>query len=229
MVAFERDWHLLTIAWKWLGDKKIHCLGLPDFDRYPEDPYNDYDLVAKAHELMSAADVVVAHNGKQHDTRKAQARMILHGMDPPSQFREVDTLHLVKRHFSFVSNSLNDVCQAMGIGKKEHTGGIQLWLDCINGDAKAWATMKRYNRRDVEILEALFLKVRPWAQGAEHPNMAVVADRPNACPKCLSEKGMRVRGYTYTAVGRRVKLQCKSCGGYVLGRVVERLQPQYVN
>lgn len=229
VVAFERDWHLLTIAWKFVGDKRVQCLGLPDFPRYKKEPYNDYDLVIKAHELMSEADVIVAHNGKQHDTRKTQARMILQGLEPPSTFREIDTLQLVKRHFSFLSNSLNDVCQAMGLGEKESTGGIQLWLDCIRGDMKAWDRMKRYNRRDVEILDALLQKVQPWAKGNDIPNLATMANRPEACPKCLSEEGMIVRGYTHTAVGRREKLQCKSCGGYVQGRVVERLETQFVS
>lgn len=226
VIAFETEWHLLTIAWKWLGEKKVHVLGLPDFDRYATDTEDDYDLVAQAHALFCEADIVIAHNGIAFDTKKAQARMLFHGFDPPVPFREVDTLKIARRHFAFTSNRLNDLCQVLGIGQKEETGGFSTWLGCLKGDVKSWNKMKKYNQHDVVILEQLYLRLRPWA--TNHPNVATIGDKPEACPKCGSDQGMLARGHNHNSVTRRTKWQCKSCGGYCSGRQSERMDTKYV-
>jgi hypothetical protein len=227
VLAFETEWYLLTISWKWLGEKTTHVVGLPDFDRYSQDPEDDYELAKLAWDLFNEADIVVAHNGVAFDTKKAQARMILHGFDPPTSFKEVDTLQLARKHFNFLSNKLGDLCEVLGIGAKQETGGFSLWRDCLRGDLKAWAKMKKYNKQDVVILEALYLRLRPWSK--THPNLATMSDRPDACPKCGSEAGMNVKGYTHTAVSKRVRYKCKSCGGTCSGRKIEKTETKYVS
>src|ERR1035437_5504487 len=153
ILSFEHQWYLLSIAWRWLGEKTTHVQGLIDFERFTVDPQDDYELAALAHRLFSEADIVIAHNGIAFDTKKAQARMLFHGFDPPTPFREVDTLKIARRHFAFTSNKLGDLCDVLGIGRKLETGGFQTWLGCMRGDPKAWAKMKRYNKQDVVILE----------------------------------------------------------------------------
>ena len=225
-LSIESDWYILSIAWKWLGDKRTNVIGLCDFERYATNPENDYELVKKAHELFCEADIVVAHNGIAFDTKKAQARMIIHGFEPPTPFKEVDTLRVARGHFAFTSNRLGDVCTALGIGGKAETGGFQTWLGCINGDPKAWAKMKKYNKHDVVILEQLYLKLRPWM--SRHPNLATIAEVEKACPKCGSTEGMKPRGWSASSVSRRRVYQCVSCSGYSSGRVIERSEAQYV-
>jgi hypothetical protein len=227
VLAFKQEWYLLSIAWSWLGEKRTHVVGLPDFPkRYKKNPEDDYELVKLAWDLFNEADIVVAHNGVAFDTKKAQARMIIHGMDPPSPFKEVDTLQLARRHFAFTSNKLGDVCAALGIGSKVQTGGFELWRGCLRGDPKAWAKMKRYNRQDVVILEQLYLKLRPWAKS--HPNLATMAGKPKSCPRCGSTEGMMARGTVSSAVTTYQRYQCKSCKGYVSSRHTKRSDTEYV-
>ena len=226
VLSFETDWYLLSIAWSWLGEDKVSVKGLCDFDRYASEPENDIELAALAHRLFCEADIVVAHNGIAFDTRKAQARMIYHGFDPPTPFKEVDTLKIARRHFAFTSNRLGDVCNFLGIGTKLETGGFQTWHGCLKGDERAWAKMKKYNRNDVVILEKLYLKLLPWM--VRHPNMASLADRPEACPKCGVEGTMQARGDYITALSRRKRFQCTGCGGWSSGRAIERTDTQYV-
>ena len=154
--------------------------------------------------------------------------MIIHGMEPTSHIQEVDTLKLARKHFAFKSNRLNDVCEVLGIGVKVSTGGHKLWRDIIEKqDPKAWTKMKTYNIHDVELLEKLYLKLRPWT--TSHPNLAVIADRPDACPKCGDDKaGMVIRGYKYTTVSARASYRCNACGGYSSGRKVAKTQTRYV-
>lgn len=225
-LSVETDWYLLSIAWKWLGEKTTHVKGLCDYGSFAIDPENDYALAELAHQLFSEADIVVAHNGIAFDTKKAQARMIFHGFDPPTPFKEVDTLKIARKHFAFSSNKLGDLCDVLGIGRKLETGGFETWLGCMRGDPKAWAKMKRYNKMDVVILEKLYLRLRPWT--TTHPNVATISERPNACPKCGSEEGMVARGFMSTSVSRRQRFQCSGCGGYSAGRPLERVPSLYV-
>jgi hypothetical protein len=151
--------------------------------------------------------------------------MLIHGMEPPSSYKEVDTLKLARRHFAFTSNRLDDLCKSLGIGSKVQTGGFGTWLGCIKGDPRAWSKMKRYNKHDVRLLEALYLKLRPW--GA-HPNVATISGDPDACPKCGSTEGMIRWGWQHTAVSRRMRFKCKACGTTCQGRKIERRETQYV-
>jgi hypothetical protein len=225
VIAFESEWHVLSIAWKWLGDRSTQVIGLDDFPRFAHDSENDFDLVLRAWQLFDEADIVVAHNGIAFDTKKIQARMLIHGMDPPSAYREVDTLKLARRHFAFTSNRLDDLCRTLDLGDKVATGGFQTWLGCIKGDPAAWRKMKRYNAHDVRLLEALYLKLRPWGT---HPNVASIGGVPDACPKCGSTAGMIGNGWRYTSVGRRQRFRCKGCGGSAAGRKIEGLDTKYV-
>lgn len=227
ILAVDEDWFILSFAWKWLGDKRVNVLGLDDFDGYRKNKTSDKALMAKAHELMSEADIIVAHNGTSFDTKKVQTRLIANGFPPPKPFREVDTLRIAKRHFAFSSNRLGDLCKAMGIGAKGDPGGFETWLACRAGDPKAWARMKRYNKQDVVILEQLYLKLRPWSNN--HPNMALLSDKPSACPKCGSTKGMVSRGWSAAgSVSRRRRYECLSCRGYSSGRIAKRSEVEYV-
>lgn len=225
----EHDSYLLSVAWKWLGDPKVQCVTLNEFELYDEDPRDDYPLVSLAWELFDEADVVVAHNGVAFDTKRTNARIIIQGLDRPSPFKEVDTLTLAKRVFSFTRNNLDEIVQDLGIGEKIQTGGIDLWKNIVRfDDAKSWALMKRYNRHDVEILEALYLRLRQWDD--KHPNLATITNRPDLCVTCLHDPpNLVVRGYRHTAVSYRIQYRCSDCGKYMQGREIFKTNTKHVN
>ena len=226
VLEFKEDWYILSIAWKWIGDSRAHVLGLPDFDLYKTEPANDRELALKLRELFDEADIAVTHNGVSFDTPKAQSRMIVHGLTPPSPFKDVDTLKVARRNFSFVSNRLGDLCAFLGIPAKAETGGFKTWLGCMAGEAGAWTLMKRYNKRDVEILEQLYLRFRPWIP--RHPNLAAHSDAPDGCPRCGSTAGMQSRGWSVNTATKRHRFQCFACGGWCLGRVMYKTSNKYV-
>ena len=222
VVELHQDWHLLCFAYKWLGEKTVRTVALPDFPRYQKTKRDDRDVAQALWTLFDEADVVVAHNGNKFDQAKSRTRFLVHGFPQPSPFREVDTLQVARKHFAFTSASLDDLCRQLGIGRKEYDGGFKTWLGCMNGDPAAWRTMLKYNRRDVLMLEQLYLRMRPWIDN--HPNLALMSDRPDICPKCGADGPFRARGWRYTQVSRRRLYQCKSCGGYVASRYLEKTE-----
>lgn len=224
VVAFERQWYILSFAWKWLGAKEIHCLGLPDFPLYKKDPANDRALVEQLHELFCQADVTVTHNGVAFDNKKANTRFLVHGMAPPPPRKEIDTLQVARRHFGFTSNRLGDLCALLGLPSKGDPGGFSTWLGCMNGDPKAWAKMKRYNRQDIPTLETLYLRLRPWMPN--HPNLNIYGDRPDSCPRC-GHRRLQARGYRVAGVTMRRQFQCGRCKGYSMGREIHDTRIKY--
>lgn len=215
IIQFEQEWYMLSFAWKWLGEDKIHCIGLDDFPTaFDADPTNDYHLIEKLHELFSEADIIVGHNSTSFDNKKAQGRMLVHGFDPPRPYQEIDTLRVAKRYFSFNSYKLGDLGAHLGVGIKAQTGGFQTWLQCMVGDPKAWKKFKKYNRQDVAVLEGVYYKIRPWIEG--HPNVALLEGDLDACPRC-GANAMQRRGVAKTRTMTYQRWQCAGedgCGGW---------------
>lgn len=211
VASIEQDWYLISFAWKWLGDHGVKAVSLPQFKTYKKRPTDDRELCKKLWDLFQEADIVVAHNGASFDTKKANARFIINGFDPPSPYKQVDTKLEAKKTAKFDSNSVADLARQFGLGKKLKHEGIDLWRGVMAGNRKAWRTMVEYNKHDVVLLEGIYLKLRPWMKS--HPNLNLYNDSNQLCPNCQHTK-LIVRGYYRTLGGERQQLQCKKCGHY---------------
>lgn len=208
-VGFLKHQHLLSFSAKWLRGKHV-TKGLIDYPGYKKDKHNDGLLTKDMWDLLHEADIVVAHNGRAFDTKKMNARFSFHHLPPPAPYKIVDTKEMSKKYFNFTSNSLDDISQYLGVGKKLPNVGFDLWLECMAGNPKAWAVMKKYNAHDVVLLEAIYLHMLPWMDG--HPNMSSLREG-GACPKCGSPELIK-RGEAKTQSTVFQRYQCKACGGW---------------
>jgi hypothetical protein len=221
VLKFTEEWYIMCFAYKWLGEKQTHVVAQPDFKLYKKDKQSDYEVVKKLHELFNEADAVVAHNGNSFDQKKSQARMIIHGFEPPTPYKQVDTKLVARRNFNFNSNKLDDLGTYFGLGNKVQTGGFDLWLGCMAGDKKCWDKMKKYNKQDVVLLEKIYLKMNPWDKQSLPLN--VIEDRPSSCPKCAREGTMiKLHKYTHVKSGATYQyFRCNQCSGTAKSRVPE--------
>lgn len=213
VIKVKEEWQLLSVAWKWQGDRYVNC-ATSEWDEGTAG--SDEGLAQTIRDLFDEADIVVAHNGNRFDQPKSRARMSYWHIDPPGSFKQVDTLSVARRNFKFTSNRLGELGEFLGCGRKAETGGFSTWEDCMAGDPKAWAKMVKYNKQDVKLLEAVYDRLLPW--DTTHPNMAMFSDRPAACPKCATEGSLIVHGWRYYQVTKRCQYQCKSCRSIVYGR-----------
>jgi hypothetical protein len=218
IVATECDWYIISFAVKWHGSEKVQTYALPDYPLYKKDKENDRELVEDLHAIFSEADILVAHNGDKFDIRKANTRFLSHGMQPPETYRSVDTLKIARQKFRFDSNRLDDLGQSLGVGRKLPNTGIHLWRMCMQGDPKSWRIMRRYNARDVELLERVYLKLRPWA--TNHPNLNLYSGRPTKCPTCQSGR-VKSKGLSYSRSIVRRRYFCLGCGAQWSGEIVK--------
>jgi hypothetical protein len=207
VVAVIRPTTMLSFSWKWLGDKKPQTYCLPDFPGYKKGKLDDAPLVTKLWGMMNEADIIVAHNGDKFDQKKSQARFIINGLQPPSPCKTIDTLKIARASFGFDSNKLNDLAKYLGIGGKIPHTGMHLWLGCMNGDPASWKVMRKYNAHDVDLLEQVYLRLRPWAKN--HPNLNHFTHSV-ACPTCQSLNTQR-RGEDKTLKRSYQRFQCQDC------------------
>ncbi len=221
VIAHEREWYMMCVSYRWEHQKRTHVCAMVDFpEAYMKDPENDYHVVKKLWELIDEADIVIAHNGDKFDMRKANARFVKHGLGPASPVKSVDTLKVARRYFMFNSNRLNHVGQHLGLGQKVDTGGFQTWAGCMRGDMKAWKTMIKYARQDVDLLRDVYLALRPWMKN--HPNLNIHT-KEHACPTCGSYNLQR-RGYKTTQTTSYQQWQCNDCRSYSRSRLAEKTE-----
>lgn len=213
-----REPYFLTFAYKWLGEKTTHVVALPDFKSYKKDKTDDKELVSKLWELFDEADIIIAHNGNSFDQKMTYGRFVIHGMKPPSPAKYIDTKLVAKNKFRFNSNSLNNLGKYFGLGEKIDTGGIQLWVDCIENDLKsAWDKMKKYNKQDVDLLEKVYIRMLPYM--TNHPSISLL-NESMGCPNCGSSNCQK-RGYNRSrgikGIIKKQRYVCNECGAWYQG------------
>lgn len=215
VLGFVDQVYLLSVAYKWLGEKKTHVMSLPEYVGYEPGKADDKNMVRDLWNLFNEADIIIAHNGDAFDVKVANARFVVNGFPPPTFYRTIDTKKIAKRAFRFNSNSLNDLGMTLGLGRKTQHTGFDMWLGCLKGEQKSWAMMCKYNKQDVVLLEQVYLAMRAWAPS--HPNMNVIMNTDGRCGKCGSSDVVR-RGSVWTNMSRAQRFFCNSCQGYSQGK-----------
>jgi hypothetical protein len=212
IIDFKSDWYILSVAWKWSDEEKVHVLGLDDFAGYKRHMENDKALVKKVHMLLNEADIVIGHNSDSFDLPKLNTRFLTHKLAPPTPYKTLDTLKIARKVFAFDSNKLDDLGRYLGVGRKLPHTGFHLWRGCMLGDSESWKSMKEYNSHDVELLEKVYYLLRAWDKN--HPN--VNQGELDACPKC-SSLNIQKRGFEYTALRKKQRYRCMKCTGWFFG------------
>lgn len=206
-IAHLQEWSLLGFCYAWNDEDPVPVYPVATTNAKTL-PTREKALVRKAWQLLDEADVVIAHNGDRFDIRKLNAKFIQHGLTPPSPYLSIDTKKIASRVAMFNSNSLDNLGNTLGLGRKKSNPGWEMWEGCLAGDKKWWSLMIEYNIQDVNLLRQLYYVLRPW--DSRHPNLG----GEHACSKCGSTRIVK-RGTKQMPSGLvRQVLHCKDCGGY---------------
>jgi len=207
---------VISFAAKWHGEKRIEFHS--DFDFSTNEFGGHEAMVRRAWELMDEADMIVHYNGTTFDIPHLNREFILLGLTPPSPHKNIDLLTTARKRFRFTSNKLDHVAQQLGIGAKVKHIGFDLWRLCMAGDPAAWRLMRKYNRGDVVITDALYEKFLPWI--GSHPHYAMFVETKtgfeNVCGRCGGR--LTRQGRAYTAVGVFQRYQCVKCKSWSRGK-----------
>lgn len=200
-----------TLCWaaKWYGEDTIY------FDSIHRS--TPRQMTRRIHKMLNEADAVVHYNGKKFDIPTLNRDFLLQGLTPPSPYKQIDLLTTVRTQFRAPSNKLDYWVNKLGLGTKVKHEGHELWLKCMNGDDEAWGRMEQYNINDVDILEKLYDKVRPWIKN--HPNHAVHTGLA-VCPNCGGHHLQR-RGLAVTSTLKYQRYRCNDCGTWSRSVIAE--------
>lgn len=201
---------VLSWAAKWLNDDKIYFSSIHHHGRE--------NMVEAMHEMLDEADEVVGWNSNRFDIPHLNTEFLKAGLLPPSPYKKVDLLRVVKTNFKFPSNKLDYVSQALGFGQKVEHEGFPLWVKCLDGDKKAWAIMREYNEHDVILTEQHYNRLLPWITSGV--NRSAYANA-TVCPNCGGSH-LHSRGTTRTLQLVYQRFQCQDCGTWSRSAVREK-------
>jgi DNA polymerase elongation subunit (family B) len=198
---------IMGIGYKFLGDGK-RARFVSEYHQSRE------EMLSKVRDLLDESDAVVTYNGRSFDEPWVLGELAREGLEVPSPWKSIDLYKIGKSSYRFVSHKLDYLSQALLEDRKVSTGGFSLWTDCLWGEGevqrKAWNRMRRYCIHDVDLLEPLFLKMRPHFPATL--NLAAMGGNFDiVCPVCESEHVQR-RGLAVKGQRRYPRLQCQDCG-----------------
>lgn len=166
-------------------------------------------MIQRLWDLLNEADVLVTYNGVKFDVPHIMRTFIENGYPPPSPWVNIDLLQTNRKRFKFASNRLGYVTEHLGLPTKLETGVAQLWRKVLEGDAKAWAKFRAYNKQDVVVTELLYRVLLPWMKPA---HAGLFTGDLTTCPACGSSN-LAPQGLTYTKTAAWVKCVCV-CGAW---------------
>lgn len=210
------DWHILSWSAKWLGDAPNKIMYADQSKA--KDIKDDKAILQKIWNLLDEADVIIGQNSKKFDQKKLNARFIIHGMQPPSSYKHIDTLEIAKKHFAFTSNKLAYMSEKLNkkYKKLKHKKfpGHEMWVECLKGNKEAWRCMEKYNKYDVLALEETYQALMPWDNTI---NFNLYNDDTDIKCNCGGTE-FRNKGYAYTNTAKYARYKCVKCGTETRGR-----------
>lgn len=212
-----KDWSLACWSAKWLFGSEIEGQSVT-----PEEAIGRQDgsILARIWELLNEADIVITQNGKKFDLPKLNARFLFAGFPPPMYYSVIDTKEVMKSTFGLSSNKLDYATTFLGIENKDHMI-FDDWKRCLLGGKlgkQALNKMLEYNKKDVLIMEELYVRLRPWIKGHPNLNLYSIGDT-NVCPNCGSTK-IFWEGKYPTPLGLYRAFRCTRCGA--IGRSTKK-------
>lgn len=196
---------IICICYKWEGDPKVYSMEWNKGD--------DKKMIIDFCNIINSADEIVGHNGDKFDIKWFRTRCLYHGVKALPEYRSIDTLKIARDKFRFNSNRLDYISKFLGFGSKIKTD-FDLWKNIVlNNDPKSMKYMVDYCKKDVALLEQIYLKLSGYTKHKTNVAVLVGGDKCD-CPYCSSKK-THINGRVISAAGiEKYKMQCKNCGKY---------------
>lgn len=205
----------VCFAAKWHDKSKVEF--------YSEFHHGPDQMWEQAQRLLDQADIVVGYNSDGFDLPHLHTGITLAGLSEPSSYVSVDLFKVAKKALKLESYKLDYVAQVLGVGQKMAHEGHMLWRKVREGDPRAWARFRAYNKRDVVVTEGAFdrllSKIKLPAVQLWDPDIP-----EKVCPKPTCGGIRQERGYKVTGVSVYKQYWCPKCdswgrGGKAVARV----------
>lgn len=204
--------HGRVICWaaKWVGNNSVY------FGAEWQPTINGMHYIERLHAMLMEADAILTYNGDKFDVPVLNTELMKLDLAPPPPNKSIDMYKVVKRNFRLFHGRMDSVAQMLGLAGKTETGGMQLWIDVMEGKPEAQALMEKYNRQDIKVLEDIYLQLKGWVKN--HPTKI---NNVKDCPTCGSVH-LQKRGTHRTKVSVFQRYQCQGCGSWSRQRLADK-------
>jgi DNA polymerase elongation subunit (family B) len=228
------EWNLRRRGSSYTSSAQVHeyartcCFAAKWHDKSRVEFYSEFhngteEMWTQAQRLLDEADIVVGYNSDNFDLPHLRTGIRLAGLPSASPFVSVDLYKVARKALKLESYKLDDVARVLGVGQKLAHEGHMLWRKVREGDSKAWARFRRYNKQDVVVTEGAFDRLLPDIKlPAVHLWDSEIPEEICRKPTC---GGVRQRrGYKVTGVSLYHQYWCPKCdswgrGGKAIARV----------
>lgn len=196
---------IICCCYKWENEKKINSITWNNGD--------DKNILKEFTEVVNNADEVVGHNIDRFDLRWLNTRSLYHDLPVVPQCKTVDTLKIARRHFLFNSNRL-DYLGKLLLGEGKIKTDFDLWKQIVLGNNESsLLQMVKYCKKDVDLLQRVWDKLRSYELSATHVGSLEGKDRWT-CAYCGSEE-VHLSKTRATPKGiKQRQMVCGTCGRY---------------
>ena len=178
--------------------------------------WDNPEFLDEVWEWIDEADILVGHNVDRFDLRMLRSGWIEQGYAPPSPVKIVDTLKIARTELGMESNTLDSLCQRLGVKAKTDKYDPAVARAAVEGDEKAQKKLKAYNIGDVAASTALYDRLRPYTRN--HPHLSMWNGNEFGCPNCgRADVALEPAGTAYANVTKYRRYVCKGCGANVRG------------
>jgi uncharacterized protein YprB with RNaseH-like and TPR domain len=207
----KQDFTLLSFAAKYVGDDRIIYAD----NRHKRDVRDDKELVKFIQKTLDNCDVLLSQNGVNFDLKKINSRAYFNHLPQVGEKKKhVDLLMEGRRVFGHTSHKLAWITRALdsSFQKSSHKEfpGFDLWREVLNGNARAWNEMKKYNIQDIVATEAVYKDYMTWF-GHIDLRPTYMAFPSTECRACGSIRTSR-NGTVRRKAGRFQTYICGDCG-----------------
>lgn len=204
----------ICAAAKWYDEPKVM------FAAEWEDGGNER-FMAETWQWFHEADLIVGHNMGGFDEKHLRGGWLEYGWTPPSPWKTVDTLKIARSEFNFESNTLDALCQRLGVKAKTDKYDAKVAHAAIDGDAKAQRKLRAYNIGDIRATEGIYDRLRPYIKN--HPHLGQFTGDSWSCANCgWTDLSNSRDGDAHTFLQRYRRYACPKCGSWMRGNI--RLQ-----
>jgi len=173
--AIVQERKIITIAYKWHGEKQVSVL---TWDKHQDDA----EMIKKFVEVADQADELVAHFGDSFDMPWFRGRCLILGLPPIPHYKTIDTKAWASKYFYLNSNKLDYLAKVLGFEGKTQTD-YDMWRDItLHNDQKQLKRMASYNVDDVIQLEKVYDKLALFCPVHTHAGVKAGLDKWT-CPR----------------------------------------------
>ena len=180
--AFAEEPIMLGWSAKYAGDSKIYSRFMTKEEVLNKD---HSQVVKELWDMLSTVTISASYNGNNFDVRYVNSFFAQQDLGLPNKIRNIDPCQIARSVFRLDSYKMDYLAKYFRLDDGKHKMEKKDWLDYRNGVPEAMKKMKVYCEHDVEILELILDKVKPYYHSL--PNMRIygLIDKP-ICPACGS-------------------------------------------